>query len=219
MTHPDGRVEWALHQPHMVTIDGRRGNDTLLGGIGPETFIGGRGADLVDGGPGVDTVSLGQGDDTVVWNPGDGNDLLEGEEGRDRIVLTGSDASEQFDVATQNGRLRLFRNIGNVILDAGGFERVEVNTRGGDDCLVVNDLSGGTVTRVNVSLAAAAGSEAGDGRPDVVVVQGTTAADTIDVSAEGAAVVARGLAAVVSVTGGDARNRRPAGGIRGPATS
>ena len=37
----------------------------------------------------------------------------------------------------------------------------------------------------------------------MVVVQGTTTPRTIDVSADGAAVVARGLAAVVSVTGGE----------------
>src|SRR5690348_8231929 len=68
-----------------VTIDGGRGNDTLLGGDGDDTLIGGPGADFVDGNRGNDTALLGGGADTFQWDPGDGSDVVEGGNGADRL--------------------------------------------------------------------------------------------------------------------------------------
>ena len=38
----------------------------------------------INGGRGNDTVLLGAGDDTFVWNPGDGSDTVEGQGGATR---------------------------------------------------------------------------------------------------------------------------------------
>jgi Ca2+-binding RTX toxin-like protein len=187
----------AFTHEEQVTIKGGAGNDTLLGGFGAETFQGGKGDDVIDGGLGSDTVMLGAGDDTFVWDPGDASDVIEGGGGTDRLVFHASNAGELVELSEAGGRLRLLRNIGTVTLDAGGVELVEIDALGGEDQIVVKDLGGTSVTRVDVDLAYTLGT--GDGLADKVIVEGTAGTDVIDVAADGPAVVATGLAAVVAV--------------------
>src|SRR5262249_7603366 len=158
--------------------------------------------DTLDGSFGADTIRMGSGNDTVVWNPGGSSDTIEGEDGDDTLVMNGSAANERIELANAGGRLRLTRDVAAITLDVDGVERVGVRALRGADNTVVGDLTGTAVARVNVALAALTGDPAGDATGDVVTVAGA-ATDTIDVAADGAALVATGLGAQVRVSNGD----------------
>ncbi len=190
----------------VTTIDGGKGDDTLLGGSGAETFIGGPGNDIVDGNRGNDVAFLGAGDDTFIWDPGDGSDVVEGQAGADVMVFNGANVSEDIDLSANGSRLRFFRNVGNIVMDVDGVERVDFNALGGADNVVVNDLAGTAVTQVNVDLAGTLGGNTGDAQADVVTVNGTAAADTINIAANAGAVEVSGLAALVRLTHSEAAN-------------
>ena len=60
-------------------------------------------------------------------------------------------------------------------MDTAGVEQVDFNALGGIDVVSVNDLAKTDVENVNVDLASALGGTAGDGQPDRVTVNGTSA--------------------------------------------
>ncbi len=114
-----------------LTIDGGAGNDTITGGDGNDMLIGGDGNDTITGGRGNDVAQLGAGDDTFVWNPGDGSDTVEGQDGFDTLVFNGSNVGEHMDISANGGRVRLFRDVGNVTMDLNSVERIQLNALGG----------------------------------------------------------------------------------------
>jgi predicted lipoprotein with Yx(FWY)xxD motif len=182
-----------------TTIDGGQGNDTISGGSGAETLIGGDGNDVIDGNKGNDTAQLGAGDDTFIWDPGDGSDIVEGQDGSDTMLFNGAPAAEQFTLSANGSRFRLFRDVGNVTMDTAGVERVDVNALGGADLITINDLSGTAVGSVNADLAGSLGGTTGDGSVDQVVVNGTAAADAINISGDTPGVTVSGLRAQVAI--------------------
>jgi Ca2+-binding RTX toxin-like protein len=184
-----------------VTIDGGAGNDTIIGSQGADLLLGGDGNDTVTGGRGNDVALLGNGNDTFIWNPGDGSDTVEGQAGTDTLVFNGANVNENIDISANGGRLRLFRDVGNVTMDANGIEHIQLNTLGGADHVTVNDLTGTDVTQVAIDLASQAGSGQGDGQPDTVVVNGTAGDDHINVANSGSSIVVNGLSAQMTVNG------------------
>ncbi len=182
-----------------ITVDGGAGNDTLLGSNGNDTLIGGDDNDTIDGNQGADTVLMGAGNDVFNWDPGDGNDTIEGQGDGDTVVLNGSNINEIIDVSANGSRVRLSRNVGNVVLDINGVEHVNINPVGGTDLVTVNDLTGTDAAEINLNLAAT-GGVAGDGVPDSVVINGTSLADTVTVNGGVGSVSVHGLAAVVNIT-------------------
>ena len=76
------------------------------------------------------------------------------------------------DISANGGRVRLFRDVGNVTMDLNSVERIQLNALGGPDNVVVNDLTGTGVTRVAIDLASPPGSGVGDGQADTVTVNG-----------------------------------------------
>jgi Ca2+-binding RTX toxin-like protein len=186
-----------------LTIDGGAGNDTILGGNGADTLLGGDGNDFIDGNQGNDTALLGAGDDVFQWDPGDGSDTVDGQAGIDTLLFNGSNISENIDISANGERVRLTRNVGNVTMDLNGIETININARGGSDNIVVNDLSGTNVTQVNLDLGAADG---GDGAADNVTVNGTNAADAIQVLGSGTSVSVVGLSAAVNMTNVEGAN-------------
>jgi Ca2+-binding RTX toxin-like protein len=189
-----------------ITADGGAGDDTLLGGNGADVLLGGDGNDFIDGNQGNDVVFLGAGDDVFQWDPGDGSDVVEGEAGADRLRFNGSAIGEIIDLSANGSRLRFLRNVGNIVMDLDGVERMDINALGGADIITVNDLSGTAVTEVNMDLAGVLGGNAGDAQADTVTVNGTASPDTINLAGNGGAVEVSGLAAQVRITHSEAAN-------------
>jgi Ca2+-binding RTX toxin-like protein len=186
-----------------LTIDGGAGNDTITGSQGADTLIGGDGNDTVIGGRGNDVAFLGNGNDTFVWNPGDGSDIVEGQDGTDTLVFNGANIAENIDIEANGSRVRMTRDVGNVVMDLNGIEHIQLNTLGGPDNVTVGDLSGTGVTQVAIDLSQPPGSGQGDGAADTVNVNGTAGDDTIKVASSGASVVVNGLPAQVTISGAE----------------
>jgi hypothetical protein len=191
-----------------TTITGGPGSDTLQGGqvqvaAENETFNGGPGNDLVDGGKGNDTAYLGEGNDTFRWDNGEGSDVIEGQDGTDRMLFNGAAVAENVTMSANGGRLIFFRVQGNVTMDTNDVEIVEDNVLGGADSVTVNDLTGTDVTQTNLDLAASLDSNAADGVIDNVVVNGTNGDDNIAINGNGSGANVTGLATAVSVKDAD----------------
>jgi hypothetical protein len=182
-----------------TSIDGGRGNDTIVGGTGAETLNGGPGNDSIDGNGGNDVSNLGPGDDSFVWDPGDGSDTIEGGGGTDTMVFNGAAASETVDLSANGHRLRFFRSPGPVTMDTHGVEHVAFNALGGADSVTVNDLTGTGVTNVGVDLAGTLGGTTGDGQSDRVSVVGTNGNDAITAAGDTSGFAVSGLQTQVSV--------------------
>jgi Ca2+-binding RTX toxin-like protein len=181
-----------------VTSDGGTGDDTLLGSGGNDTLLGGDGNDFIDGQQGNDAVQMGAGDDTFQWDPGDGSDMAEGQDGADRMVFYGANITENIDISANGGRVRFTRDVANIVMDLNAVEAIDYSALGGNDNIVVGDLSGTNTTQIGVELRGPNGG--GDGAPDTITVNGTTANDTIAVSGSAAnGVTVAGLPATVNI--------------------
>ena len=68
-------------------------------------------------------------------------------------MFNGSNVGENIDISANGGRVRLFRDVGNVTMDLNSVERIQLNALGGADNIVVNDLTGTGVKQVAFDLA------------------------------------------------------------------
>ena len=191
-----------------LTIDGGAGNDTVLGSNGIDLLLGGDGDgdDFLDGQQGNDVAFLGAGNDVFQWDPGDGSDTVEGQSGTDTMLFNGSGANEIFDVSANGGRVRFTRNVGNIVMDLDDVEGIDLNTLGGTDTVVVNDLSGTDLVEFNVNLAGTLGGTAGDALADTIIVNGTNGDDIIDVFGAGTSAAVVGLPTLVNVANSEGAN-------------
>jgi Ca2+-binding RTX toxin-like protein len=186
-----------------ITVDGGAADDTILGSNGIDTLLGGDGIDFVDGQQGNDIALLGAGDDVFQWDPGDGSDVVEGQDGFDRMRFNGSNASENFDVSANGGRVRFFRNVANITMDLNDVEQIDLNALGGADNFVVNDLSGTDLSEIATDLAAVPGTGTGDTQADIVTVNGTNGDDIAVVAGQGSNLEVVGLATHITVSGAE----------------
>ncbi|HEY7115201.1 MAG TPA: hypothetical protein VH475_01370 [Tepidisphaeraceae bacterium] len=175
-----------------LTVNTLGGNDTLDASDLAATNASQLVKLTINGGAGNDTLTGSQGADDFVWNPGDGSDTIEGGDNSDTLVFNGSDQSEAIGVSANGNRVRLSRDLGNVIMDLHGVEGVTVNARGGADAVTIDDLSGTGVEAVRVDLAAQPGGAVTDGQVDSVVVNGRPADDVLPVVAGGGVVLVDG---------------------------
>jgi Ca2+-binding RTX toxin-like protein len=189
-----------------ITVDGGPGNDTILGSNGIDLLLGGDGNDFIDGQQGNDVILLGAGDDVVQWDPGDGSDTIEGQAGNDRLIFNGSAGSEIFEVSPNGSRARFTRNLGNIVMDLGGVESLELKMLAGTDSFTVNDLAGTDLTSVSIDLAGTLGGSIGDAATDTIIVNGSNGADIIDVSGAGTAWSVVGLTTLINVTNSEGAN-------------
>jgi Ca2+-binding RTX toxin-like protein len=180
-----------------LTIDGGTGDDTLLGSQNADTFFGGDGDDFILGGRGNDSAFLGAGDDVFQWNPGDGSDVVEGQDGTDRMLFFGANIAERIDVAANGGRVLFTRDIGSIVMDLDDVEAAEFRALGGADTVNVGDLTGTDLTRLDVDLRGPNGG--GDGAADNVTVNGTQAADDFGAAGDAGGVTVFGLHTAVNV--------------------
>src|SRR5580765_2851804 len=107
--------------------------------------------------------------------------------------MTGANINEQIGMSVNAGRLRLTRDIGAVVLDAGGLERVTIAARGGSDSITVASLAGIGLQQVTLELEGAPGSKTPDGVADAIFVFGTTADDQITLTGSAGAINIAGL--------------------------
>jgi Ca2+-binding RTX toxin-like protein len=186
-----------------ITVDGGAGNDSLLGSNGADLLLGGDGNDFIDGQQGNDAIYMGAGNDVFQWDPGDGSDIVEGQDGLDTMIFNGSNIAESFDVSANGQRVRFTRNIGTIVMDLNGVERIDLNTLGGADVTTIGDLSGTDVAEININQAGTIGGTLGDAASDTVIVNGTNKNDIIDVFGAGTSYVVVGLPTLVNVTNSD----------------
>ena len=189
-----------------LTVDGGAGNDTLLGSNGIDVMLGGAGNDFVDGQQGNDVAFLGANDDTFQWDPGDGSDIVEGQDGADKLAFNGSAANENMQALANGGRVLFTRDVANITMDLDDVESIVARTLGGTDNVTVNDLSGTDVTGVVADLKAVGGGD--DVAADNVVVNGTNGDDIVAVAGSGTDAGVPGRPAAVTVAGGSAANDR-----------
>jgi Ca2+-binding RTX toxin-like protein len=190
-----------------LTLDGGGANDKIFGGAGNDLLLGGDGNDFIDGNQGNDTAFLGAGNDVFQWDPGDGSDVVEGQAGTDTMLFNGSGGSENFDLSANGGRVRFFRDLGNITMDLDDVEIIRLNALGGSDSTVVGDLTGTDVTKVAIDLAAVINGKTGDGALDSVTVNATNAGDKVAIASDGNTVVVDGLSAQVTIAHADATDR------------
>ncbi len=206
-------IEHADAQDRLV-INGLGGDDTidasdllagqmslqLNGGLGIDTLIGSASNDLMFGNDGNDLALMGAGNDTFVWNPGDDNDTVEGQAGTDTLLFNGANVGENIDISASGQRVRMFRDVANVTMDLDDVETIDFNAAGGADNIVVGDMSGTDLERVNIDLAAVIGGSAGDGQSDRVTINATNGDDTISIALVNGDLVVSGLAAQVVIS-------------------
>ena len=130
IAHPEGAND-------SLTVNGLAGNDTIdasglkaglvnltiNGGDGNDSIKGSAGDDVVIGGRGNDVALLGAGNDTFVWNPGDGSDTVEGQTGFDTLAFNGANVSEKIDISANGGRVRMTRDVANIVMDLNDVEQ------------------------------------------------------------------------------------------------
>ncbi|HMM87689.1 beta strand repeat-containing protein [Bradyrhizobium sp.] len=196
-----------------LTIDGGDGDDVITGSAGADVLIGGNNNDTVIGGRGDDVALLGADDDTFIWNPGDGSDVVEGEGGFDTLQFNGANVAENIDISANGGRVRLTRDVANIVMDLNGVEKISFKALGGADTITVNDLSSTGVTQVAVDLSASGGG--GDGAADKVIVNSTAGDDQITITQSGQTVMVNGLPAQVAINGKEAGDTLVINGLAG----
>jgi Ca2+-binding RTX toxin-like protein len=178
-----------------LTLNGGNGNDRLTGSQGDDSIIGASGVDVLIGGAG---------NDLFTWNPGDGSDVIEGQGGTDTMLFNGANIAEKITLAANGPRLRFTRDVANIIMDCDGVENVRFNALGAADSITVNDLTGTSVTKVDLNLSATLDSLTGDNAADSVIINATPNSDTVIITGSPATGVSvTGLQAAVNITGSE----------------
>jgi Ca2+-binding RTX toxin-like protein len=189
-----------------LTLDGGAGNDTILGSQGADLIRGGGDDDFVFGDNGNDRAELGAGDDTFQWDPGDGNDVIEGGDGTDAMLFFGANIAEEITISANGGRVLFNRDIASVTMDLDDVETIDFRALGGADKIVIGDLSGTDLKRIDLDLSGPNGG--GDGAADTVTVNGTQGADVFGVAGDAGGVTVFGLPATVNMFSPEAANDR-----------
>jgi Ca2+-binding RTX toxin-like protein len=185
-----------------LTINGGDGNDFITGSAGNDTVIGGRGND---------TALLGAGNDTFVWNPGEGSDIVEGQGGIDTLQFNDANVTENVTISANGNRARLFRDVGNVTMDLGGIEHINVAAQGGADTITVNDLTGTAVSQVALDL----GNAVDQTSTHTVVINATNGDDVINITNDNGVVKITGLAEDVTISDFNANDKIIINGLGG----
>jgi Ca2+-binding RTX toxin-like protein len=185
-----------------LTINGGDGNDLITGSAGNDTVIGGRGND---------TALLGAGNDTFVWNPGEGSDIVEGQGGIDTLQFNDANVTENVTISANGNRARLFRDVGNVTMDLGGIEHINVAAQGGADTITVNDLTGTAVSQVALDL----GNAVDQTSTHTVVINATNGDDVINITNDNGVVKITGLAEDVTISDFNANDKIVINGLGG----
>jgi hypothetical protein len=186
-----------------TSLLGGGGDDTLIGGSRSVGLVGGSGDDVF-----VSTFRRGTRDLDAAG--------IDGGAGDDTVDVIGAAGAETFGVVGLNGSVLVLDPTavppGNIAVDAMNVETLDIHALGGADAVTIGDLSicsfeagcPTSVERVNVNLAAALDSSAGDGDADSVVVNATAGPDDIDIRPSSGRAVVSGLAARIAIASPEA---------------
>jgi hypothetical protein len=116
-----------------LALNGGSGNDTLLGGAGDRQAVRRLGQRRHRRQPGQRHRSPRRGDDSFIWDPGDGSDVVEGGDGFRHDGLQRRGRGRDLRRSANGGRLRFFRQPGNILMDTDDTERVVLRALGGAD--------------------------------------------------------------------------------------
>ncbi len=178
---------------------GQSGADVIFGGGGADQIFGGSGDDTADGDRGDDVALMGDGNDLFIWDPGEGSDKVEGEAGFDTMLFNGSGADETFEASANGARLRFTRDVGTIVMDTDGVERVDVEALGGADTVILNDLTGTAVQELRIDLESVKNGGVADDKVDRVILNGTSEDDFVSALASGGDLLVLGLPTFVTV--------------------
>jgi Ca2+-binding RTX toxin-like protein len=120
----------------------------------------------------------------------------------DQVLVDGTAGSDVITLAAANGVATvdgLAASVGITNADAG-LDVLTVNTLGGNDQVIVNSMLGSSLNLVNIDLA---NGGVADGQADLVVINGTSAGDTLSVSALTGTLIVSGLGASISILNED----------------
>src|SRR6185369_3953326 len=94
---------------------------------------------------------------------------------------------ENVDISADGGRVRFLRDIANITMDLGEVERIDFHALGGNDNIVINDLTGTDAASggVTIDLQGVLGSATGDGQIDTVNIFSANGDEAIAVSSNG----------------------------------
>ena len=182
-------------------IDGGPGDDTIFGKGGADHLFGREGNDFLSGGVGNDDLFGGDDDDVIDWLPGEGSDLVEGQDGQDKLLFVGANVSEDVNISANGPRLIFFRNPGLITMDCDGIERVTFQALGGADHISIRDLTDTQVRNVAIDLFGPSGVD--DDAADTIAIDGTEANDVINIAGSTDGVTVTRLNSVVTVVGAE----------------
>ncbi|UVC06740.1 hypothetical protein IHQ71_15910 [Rhizobium sp. TH2] len=188
---------------HQLQLDGGDGNDRITGSVNGDFVIGGDGRDHVRGGGGNDVALLGSDADLYAWKSGDGNDVIEGQDGADRLEFSGARAGESIGVVANGGRVIISGSIDATVLDINDVESLSLRAGAGIDNLSIGDLTGTDVESIDIDLV----EKRRAGSADTVTVVGTAAADVVVLSVANGVISVGGLPATTAIRNADARDR------------
>jgi len=183
-----------------VVFSGGAGNDLLAGGPGNDTLLGEAGQDVLIGGAGQDVLSGGDDSDEITIDVTQGNDQsIDGDAGADSLIVVGGDTAETFTFSNSSGNVSLDVSGGAMASLPVNAEEVTIFARGGADSIIVPDLTGTILTRIDASLgrivdngvvdgASADVSGRDDGARDTVSLSGSNGANTFSVASAGESV-------------------------------
>jgi hypothetical protein len=93
------------------------------------------------------------------------------------MLFFGANIAENIDILANGGRVLFSRNIANVTMDLNDVEHIDFRALGGADNIVIGDLSGTDLKRIDLDLRGPNGG--GDGAADTVTVNGTQGDDVV----------------------------------------
>jgi Ca2+-binding RTX toxin-like protein len=127
------------------TLEGRDGNDVLIGGAGDDTLDGGAGVDIMNGGAGNDTFVIHAGDVA----PGE---IIDGGAGFDRLVITDPNTDLSGVTITGIEEIVLGSGVSAVTLSAAQLAGVERITQADGAAITINAASAGTYSLAGMTI-------------------------------------------------------------------
>jgi Ca2+-binding RTX toxin-like protein len=113
------------------------------------------------------------------------------------MLFVGANIAENINIVANGGRALFLRDVANITMDMDDLEHIEFRALGGADNILVGDLSGTDVTRVDIDLRGPNGG--GDGAADTVTVNATQGADVFGVAGDVGGITVFGLQAGVNI--------------------